>query len=339
MLLAYLSVTPPTATLLTWAVMQTLDTITIGDSLDTVGINGTITLTGATTITGGTVLINTTGTANTQIGNATGTFQLDSNTIDISSGGAITGVTGITMASGNFLQTGSGTFGTGTGAISLNGNTTLAAGKYLKITGDVTGSRPGSPTPEWYFTILLLTSCSNTTVRNGYLIELLPLIVAANDSTQAEKDSADYVADGTGDQVEINAALTAAAGGKVYLLPGTYVASATILIPNNTTLAGSGPGTVIELADLDATDNLIENSDTTTGTGVVIRDLKLDGRDDLNTAGTQHGIYFNNMGGGSGASAREGGSILNIDVEDFRTIRYIHALIKQQCHCWFDSPR
>lgn len=99
-----------------------------------VGINsgtGLIQGTGGATITGA-VALNTTGTANTQIGNATGTFQLDSNALDISSAGAISGATDLTMG-GNFSQTGSGTFSTATGAISLNGDTTIANDKRLSI--------------------------------------------------------------------------------------------------------------------------------------------------------------------------------------------------------------
>lgn len=143
-------------------------------------------------------------------------------------------------------------------------------------------------------------------------------IVAASNSPQAIKDVADYVADGTADQTEINSALTAAAGGTVYLAEGTYTASATITIPNNTTLAGAGVGTVIQLADLDATENLIENTDTTAGTGVVIRDLKIDGRSDLNTAGTQHGIYMLAMGGAVTDITRKGATVENVTITRFR---------------------
>ena len=146
--------------------------------------------------------------------------------------------------------------------------------------------------------------------------------VAANDSSAAIKAAADYVADGTDDQAEINDALLEAAGGKVYLAAGTYVThqsddgDATIEIPNNTTLSGAGNGTVIELGNIDVTDNLIENIDTVTGTGVTIRDLKLDGRDDLNNAGTQRGIYLNGVG--DMASSRLGATVSNVRVEDFR---------------------
>src|SRR5690606_39272175 len=114
----------------------------------------------------------------------------------------------------------------------------VASSATIKIPNGVTG------TDE--FCLVNLGNCSGAG-QTSYIV------VAANDSPAAIKATADYVADGTSDEDEINAALTAAAGGKVYLAEGTYVADGTILIPNNTTLAGAGRGTVIELADIDAT--------------------------------------------------------------------------------------
>ncbi len=180
----------------------------------------------------------------------------------------------------------------------ISGDLSVTAGNYISLAGGNTASRPGSPTEGMvYFDTdtdrLMVYSNGKWQTDNREAI-----LVAASNSSQADKDAADYVADGNtgaaadGDQVQINSALTAASGRKVVLLAGTYVADATILIPNNTTLAGVGAGTVIELADLDASENLIENSDTTTGTGVTIRDMRIDGRDDLNTAGSQKGIYI-----------------------------------------------
>ncbi len=201
----------------------------------------------------------------------------------------------------------------GSGSITMNDNVTVAAGKTIRLVGDTTAQRPASPSEGTiYFDTttdeLLVYAAGSWQPLNGGSGtgdgKTATKIVAASDSPQAIKDIADYVADGEsgngqttldGDQVEINQALTAAAGGYVYLAEGTYVADATILIPNNTTLAGAGQGTVIELADIDATDNLIENSETSPGTGVVIRDLKLDGRKDLNSGATQNGLYYNNM--------------------------------------------
>ena len=208
---------------------------------------------------------------------------------------------------------------------------TAGTASSLTLTGSTTANRPASPTEGMVYydttTKQLLAYSNGKWQADGKEA----IIVAASNSSDADKASADYVADGNtgaagdGDQVQINNALTAAdpAGsgrktGRVVLLAGTYVADATILIPNNVTISGVGRATLIELADLDATDNLIENADTSTGTGVTIRDMRIDGRDDLNTAGTQYGISFSGMGNGTGAGARQGGQILNVYAKDFR---------------------
>ncbi|TAH32970.1 hypothetical protein EYC58_02335 [Candidatus Saccharibacteria bacterium] len=202
-------------------------------------------------------------------------------------------------------------------SISLAQNVTVAAGKSLQLVGGNTASRPASPTEGmlYYDTTTHQMLQWNGSKWVGDKTEAI--IVAASNSSQADKDAADYVADGTGDQTEINTALTAATGKKVILLAGTYSANATITIPNNTTLAGVGSGSLIQLADIDATDNLIENSDTSTGTGVTLQDLKIDGQDTLNTTGTQNGIYFNNMG--DYAASRAGATIRNIQISNFRS--------------------
>jgi len=125
----------------------------------TLTVEGALTgLTGAT-ISGGTANINATGSGATNIGTggtgavaiATGgtsgnvtigggsnTFTLNTSNIDISNTGAITGATGLTLASGNIVQTGTGSFSTGTGAVSLNGTVTLGSGVTLNATGNLT---------------------------------------------------------------------------------------------------------------------------------------------------------------------------------------------------------
>ena len=87
------------------------------------------TLTGLTVV--GPTNINTTGTANTAIGNATGTFQLTSPGLNVSTGGALTGVTGITT-SGGYTQSGA-TANVFTGATSFTG-----AGTALSVTNNAT---------------------------------------------------------------------------------------------------------------------------------------------------------------------------------------------------------
>ena len=214
--------------------------------------------------------------------------------------------------------------GTNATSITMADSATLSAGLSLTLTGGNTASRPGSPVEGMVYydtdTKQLLTYANGKWQAD----RSDAVLVAASNSSAADKAAADYVADGNtaaandGDQVQINSALTAAAGKKVVLLAGTYFADATILVPNNTTLAGVGDGTVIELYDIDVTENLIENSDTTTGTAVTIRDLKLDGRKDLNSATFQDGIALINMGTGSGAGARLGATLTGLTVQNFK---------------------
>jgi hypothetical protein len=74
------------------------------------------------------------------------------------------------------------------------------------------------------------------------------LVVAASDSSTAGKESADYVCDGTADEVEINAAITVLnglGGGKLVLLEGTYVLASEIDVVDNITLEGMGYNTYI----------------------------------------------------------------------------------------------
>ncbi|HVQ43378.1 MAG TPA: hypothetical protein VMT30_00205 [Candidatus Saccharimonadia bacterium] len=82
----------------------------------------------------GTGGLTATGAVNLNIGAATGAITLgggaaplaiDSTNFDVSSAGGLSGITGYAQASGNFLQSGSGTFGTGTGAVSLGGVTVV----------------------------------------------------------------------------------------------------------------------------------------------------------------------------------------------------------------------
>ena len=209
--------------------------------------------------------------------------------------------------------------------VTVNGDLLVTAGNFLSLTGGNTASRPGSPTEGMVYydtdTDQLLVYSNGKWLADGREAYL----IAANNSSAADKAAADYITDGTSDETEINAALDRAdpasvtsgarKSGKVYLFAGTYVADGTILVPNNTTLAGAGRGTVIQLDVGAGTDNLVENSDTTTGTGVTIRDLTLDGS--LGTGGTQTGIEFNTVGAGTGSGARQGGRIENVKISEF----------------------
>jgi parallel beta-helix repeat protein len=222
-----------------------------------------------------------------------------------------------TTVSNNLAVTGTSTF---TDTATFNGNVIVSANQSLTLTGGTTANRPASPTEGMLFydtTTNRLLVYSNGKWQADR--STATAIVAASNSPQAVRDNADYVADGTADQTEINAALTAAAGGKVYLAEGTYTVNASISIPNNTTLAGAGRGTLVQLENFGATLTDIDavvNTDQTTGAGIAVQDLRLDGRDDVNTAGIQRGISVLNLG--NKAAAREGGKFSNLWIENFR---------------------
>jgi len=89
--------------------------------------------TGLTVTSGGATI--TSGNLNVTAGdiNTAGTQRL-------TNAGALNNITGYSQSSGNFLQSGTGTFGTATGSISLNGNTTIASGKTLSVGGNTSVS-------------------------------------------------------------------------------------------------------------------------------------------------------------------------------------------------------
>lgn len=205
--------------------------------------------------------------------------------------------------------------------ITLAKDVTVAAGKTITLAGGNTASRPASPTEGMLYydtsTKQLLVYSDGKWKSDG---KSATKIVAASDSSQALKDGADYVADGTSDQTEINSALTAAAGGRVYIAEGTYTIDGSISVPNNTTLAGAGSGTTIKLKNsINANINALVATDTTTGTGITLTNFRIDGNKSNNSSGTQNGIYFINMGGGNGASARQGAKISELWISNLRS--------------------
>lgn len=119
------------------------------------------------------------------------------------------------------------------------------------------------------------------------------LVVAASNASSKSIKSADYVCDGTADDVEINAAITAlgSVGGDVLLTEGQFNTAATINLASNVTLRGRGFGTVIKLANSTSINVItIDQKD-----GVIISDLKIDGNASNQTLGAsqinQHLIY------------------------------------------------
>lgn len=77
-------------------------------------------------------------------------------------------------------------------------------------------------------------------------------VVAASNASAAFKAQADYVADGTADDVEINAAIASLppAGGTVLLSEGTFTLASWIIPDDGLTLRGQGPGkTALRIKD------------------------------------------------------------------------------------------
>jgi hypothetical protein len=78
-------------------------------------------------------------------------------------------------------------------------------------------------------------------------------VVAASDASDRMKQQADYVADGTADDVQIQAAIDAlpVAGGTVSLSEGLFNISSAINLRTGTKLEGQGLGSVNDAADDD----------------------------------------------------------------------------------------
>jgi len=131
-----------------------------GDLTVSTTASGTLAMTSSGAITaaysGGQII--GTGIDAITLGNVGDTLALDSSGWAVDAAGNMTGIGSITM-DGSFSQTGTGTFGTGTGAVSLNGDTTIAAGKNLTMTS---GTGVFSQTYTGTGNALTVTSSSTT---------------------------------------------------------------------------------------------------------------------------------------------------------------------------------
>lgn len=123
------------------------------------------------------------------------------------------------------------------------------------------------------------------------------LVVAANDSSVLSKAQADYVGDGTADDVEIQAALTAAGAasdGRVILLEGTYNLVADISVPANVKLEGQGWSTILLFDDSGGGTVTNAGAVTVSGNNVRIANLKIELAAGCGAGGTRpNGITAN----------------------------------------------
>ena len=103
----------------------------------------------------------------------------------------------------------------------------------------------------------------------------------------------DYLCDGTADQTEINAAITAlpATGGEVVILDGTYNITAKINVAkNNVSIRGNGNATILKrMYDSSTGEGVIT---LTSRSGCKIANLQVDGNKASYTASNNFGIYL-----------------------------------------------
>lgn len=110
------------------------------------------------------------------------------------------------------------------------------------------------------------------------------LIVAASDAPSKVRARADYICDGTDDDVQIQAALDALSQGTVLLTEGTYTIGASIEMRTKKGLIGIGISTVLQSKNsLD--DHVIDNSSGSLQYFCILRDFRVVGNDANNTTG------------------------------------------------------
>src|SRR5699024_2737882 len=101
--------------------------------------------------------------------------------------------------------------------------------------------------------------------------------VIGNSTAGWTEADCDYLCDGTADEVEIKAAISAlpSGGGEVLLLDGTYNISSSILISKaNVVLRGSGPSTVLKrMFNLTSSNGVVACS----ASNCCIRSMNVDG--------------------------------------------------------------
>ncbi|WP_052959127.1 hypothetical protein [Methanoculleus sediminis] len=102
------------------------------------------------------------------------------------------------------------------------------------------------------------------------------ILIAAHDSPGESKEAADYLCDGTADQIEIQHALNAlgSAGGTVALAEGTFYLSGNLNVPGNAVLEGQGAdATRLEWSagfmQCRGVQEILLRDFTTTGTGAI----------------------------------------------------------------------
>ncbi len=135
-----------------------------------------------------------------------------------------------------------------------------------------------------------IASASMVTAMSAYAVTLT---VGASNALDTDSTHYDYFCDGTADEVQINLAVAAipAAGGRILLSEGLFtVAAAIVCAKSNVVIEGQGTGTEITIANAADVDIIQLGDGATPFSGIVVRNLMIDGNMANQTAGFSNGI-------------------------------------------------
>uniref|UniRef100_A0A6M3KBQ2 Pectate lyase n=1 Tax=viral metagenome TaxID=1070528 RepID=A0A6M3KBQ2_9ZZZZ len=132
-----------------------------------------------------------------------------------------------------------------------------------------------------------------TAYAGSGIVRTATKVVAASNADATAKLQADYVCDGTADDVEIQAAINTlpSGGGRVMLSQGTYYLAAAIEPVSGLTLCGAGKSSILYITDA-ANINAIEiDTPASVIQNIILENFAINGNRP-NQTGTSHGIYF-----------------------------------------------
>jgi parallel beta-helix repeat protein len=138
----------------------------------------------------------------------------------------------------------------------------------------------------------VFVGCNGTNIPVNTNKRTARFVVGTSTSGWTEKDC-DYLCDGTADQTEINAAITAlpATGGEIVILDGTYNITAKIdVTKDNVSIRGNGNATILKrMFNSTSAEGVIT---LTIRSGCKIVNLQIDGNKTSYTNSNNNGIYI-----------------------------------------------
>ncbi len=182
--------------------------------------------------------------------------------------------------------------GTNATSITIADSATVSAGLSLTLAGGATGTRPASPSEGMMYydttTKQLLTYSNGKWQADS---KTATVVVAAGSSSQSAKDGAQYVGNGTNDDVAINAAIASlpAGGGTVYLMGGTYTIASEIIVNKNYTMLTGEASALLQRGFTGGSDNGVVHISSGYSE---LRGIEIDGVNGTYGATTNHNVYI-----------------------------------------------